>query len=175
MSDCASYSLIRSKAAFASISFRDFVLTRRSNIVGTMDMDVALAVTWIRGKRGWWKTRGTRKLLTCPFSYVPDVGASSRNAWPLFKNVSRIMSSPRAFLFQSHVTLTGLQLKQPMSHSLSSFLPADSKFLPTMCQRSGLYSSTSSYPCVSRRGHRLQNTAPSEIPAEYPTDGECYW
>lgn len=63
---------------------REEVITRRSRTVGMMEMDVALMASWIRGNDEWWKTKGTRRLVTCPFSKVLCSGVSSVKAQPLY-------------------------------------------------------------------------------------------
>lgn len=45
----------------------DLVWMRRSRIVGRMEMEVVFAVICMRGRSGWWKTRGIWKLLMCGF------------------------------------------------------------------------------------------------------------
>jgi len=62
---------------------RDEVVTRRSRIVGMIEIDVALRASSIRGIEGWWKTSGTRRFATWPFSKVLCSGVSSRKAQPL--------------------------------------------------------------------------------------------
>lgn len=85
-------------------------------MVGTTDMDVAFAVIWSLGNRGCRKRSGILKLLIWPFSYVPDTGASSLNAWPLLGVKSSFLLSFRAV---SLLQLTDLQ-QRPLV-SLSQF------------------------------------------------------
>ena len=74
---------MRLEAISVSWGDREEVVTRRSRIVGIIEMEVALRASWILGIEGWWKTSGTRRLATCPFSKVLCSGVSSGKAQPL--------------------------------------------------------------------------------------------